>query len=200
MVNKHLPLLLLAGIPGSGKTTIAAHLNNAIILSADDFYLAIDDLRLPTHSGRPDWEATTALNVEGLQNAVTELMKGRSAMIPSYDMRLSRPVGERLIDPMGARALVVEGVHVFDLQLPLGANLCRVLIISSPWRILVRRLKRDIREGRYSRWVALLQVVPLFFRYKDYNHRESKKADYIVRYRGLPAVLAEKIKKLTTYW
>gem|GEM_PF-4738417 len=200
MVNEHLPLLLLAGIPGAGKTTVASHLDRAIVLAADDFYLAVDDPRLPTHNGRPDWEAMTALNVEGLQSAVTELLKGRAVTVPCYDMSLSRAVGERLIDPKGVCALVVEGVHVFDVQFPVPAKTCRVLIISSRWRILFRRLKRDISEGRYSRRAALLQMVLLFFRYKDYNDRQSKKADYVVRYKGHPSVVAEDIKKLTNYW
>jgi uridine kinase len=200
MGSDYLPLLLIAGIPGSGKTTVAAHLDHAVVISADDFYLDADDPRLPNHDGRPDWEALTALDVDALQSSLTELLKGRRVTIPCYDMSSSSAVGKKLIDPEGACAIVVEGVHVFDLQLGVPAKISRVLIVSSRWKILLRRLKRDIREGRYSRYAALLNVIPLFFRYKNYNERQSKKADYVVQYSGQPAVVAERIKELTNYW
>ena len=200
MGGEYLPLLLIAGIPGSGKTTVAAHLDHAVVISADDFYLDVDDPRLPKHNGRPDWEALTALNVEGLRRSVIELLKGRRVMIPCYDMSLSSAVGERLVDPEGACAVVVEGLHVFDMQLTVPTKIFRVLIVSSRWKILLRRLKRDIREGRYSRYDAFRSVVPLFFRYRDYNQCQSKKADYVVHYCGQPAVVAKRLKEVTNYW
>jgi uridine kinase len=179
---------------------VAAHLDHAVVISADDFYLDADDPRLPNHDGRPDWEAQTALDLDALQSSLTELLKGRPVTIPCYDMSSSSAVGKKLIDPEGACAVVVEGVHVFDLQLGVPANISRVLIVSSRWKILLRRLKRDISEARYSHYAAFRNVVPLFLHYRNYNQRESEKADYVIHYSGQPTIVAERIKEATNYW
>ena len=108
MATESLRLVLLAGIPGVGKTTIAKFLRQSVVVSSDDFYKAIDDPNLPKRHGLPDWEVVQALDLEQLRFTVEALLKGQVVLVPSYDMHLSRPSGQRPVDPTHVVTRLVE--------------------------------------------------------------------------------------------
>ncbi|MCA1630460.1 MAG: hypothetical protein LC774_09010 [Acidobacteria bacterium] len=195
-----LPLLLLAGVPGAGKTTVASHLPDAVVVSMDDFYLAVDDPRLPHAGSKPDWDSRQSVRLESLRETLEQLLRGEEVSVPRYDMRRSRPAGSRRLSPRGAVAIVVEGLYVFDLQ-PAGAGrVSRVLLTSRIPRTLWRRLRRDLREGRYPASEALTQMLRLFRRYRTYDAEEAARCDHVVRHARDWRATAEKIRALTGFW
>lgn len=200
MATDLLPLLLLAGMPGSGKTTVASHLYNSAVISMDDFYLAEDDARLPRRGKKPDWDSRASLDIESLQRAIESLLKQQAVEVPRYDMQHSRPSGNRLIDPRGTCAVVVEGVFAFDLKISSVARISRVLLVSYAGPLFLRRIRRDVSEGRYSSPSALFQAIHLLFRYKNYETIEAQRADFIFANRGLPSNIAIEISEQIGYW
>ena len=195
-----LPLLLLAGAPGAGKSTVASHLHDSLVISMDDFYLGIDDSRLPHRNSLPVWDSRRSVELDVLQEAVERLLRGEEASIPRYDMRESRADGFRRVTPQGMHAIVVEGVYVFDLQ-PAGVSrLTRVLLTCPLPRIVWRRLTRDLREGRYPLSRAPLQTLQLLNHYRRYNAIESRRADHVLPGMGSCRRLADEISSRVGYW
>lgn len=195
-----LPLLLLAGAPGTGKTTVASRLPGALVVSMDDFYLAADDPRLPRTGSEPDWEHKGSVDLSFMCRVLERLLLGEPATIPTYDMRRSRAGAARLVDPGGARAVVAEGVHVFDLRLAEAGRVTRVLLTAPFAFVVARRLRRDLREGRYPPAAAPAQTMRLMRVYKNYEAEEGRRADYVVRHGSDPAATAERIRALVGYW
>lgn len=195
-----LPLVLLAGVPGSGKTTVAANLKGSAVISMDDFYLAESHPLMPHRHGSPDWEAPTALDMKSLETAVLGLLKRETIRVPCYDMKHSQPAGNKELDPGSACAVVVEGVHAFELQFASGVSVSRVLLVSPTLIVTLRRLIRDVKEERFPLYKALLQAVPMLIRYRKYNYRCRQQADCTLRSRGDPVVIAAEIKDRTQFW
>jgi uridine kinase len=199
-MKETLPLLLLAGVPGVGKTTIASCLDDSVVVATDDFYLSTGDPRLPYMGSLPDWDSKESLELNSLRDALELLLRGEEATIPRYDMRHSRRDGERRVSPQGARAIVAEGVYAFELQ-PAGAErLTRVLITAPLSHILWRRLRRDLREGRYHLSDAPRQTLHFLRRYRKYNADQSRHADHVLRHTSDARATAEKIRRLAGYW
>jgi uridine kinase len=200
MTTELLPVVLMAGIPGSGKTTVASYLSGSVVLPMDEFYLAGDNPRVPHRFGRPDWEAIGSLDMEAVGAAAEQLVRREPVSIPCYDMRRSQPYAQRRIDPTDACAVIIEGVHAFALRLSLIVPISRVLLVSSGTSVFFRRLKRDVQEGRFSPTVALLQAIPVVCRYRRYNRSHAQQADYVFLYRGEPATIANQIQQRVAYW
>jgi uridine kinase len=166
----------------------------------DDFYLSIDDPRLPRLDALPDWESKQSVALDSLSEAVKQLLRGEEVTLPRYDMITSRRAGERRVSPSGARVIVVEGLYVFDLR-PAGAGrVTRVLLAPPPALVAWRRLRRDLKERRYGLAATPRQTLRFLIRYRRYGAEEARRADHVLRDAGHCRAIAEKIRELTGYW
>ncbi len=168
-------IVMLAGPSGSGKTTAARKLAarfralglQSDVLSLDDFYLDRDDIPCGA-DGKPDYESVRALDLPLLQTALSDLLAGREAALPTFDFTVGRRAPAWRTLRLGEQdAVIVEGLHalnplvtarlprenVLKLYLRVARRICRadgeVLLRRRELR-LVRRLLRDRRERASS--------------------------------------------------
>jgi uridine kinase len=177
-----LPLVLIAGGSGSGKSYVASHIatEDTILIHMDDFYLSEDDPRIPLRSGRPDWESRDSVDMAELCTAVENILKRIPTSIPRYDMQQSRRCGEQIINPLNARIVIVEGVFVFDLFPAQAALIMRLLLVCPPIPLFFRRIRRDLHEKRRGLSAALLHALGLLKCDRRYYVDSVKMADYVV--------------------
>jgi putative kinase len=160
-------VVLLAGPPGSGKSTTAAlweflSLNDPSLemvqhLSIDGFHFpntfldantCMQDgksISLKEIKGAPE-----TYNVEALKKAVHQL-KSKDVLWPEYDRKLHDPVENKIL--VTAAAVIIEGNWVLFNQSPWDslAELADVTIfIEADEQILKQRLIQRKLRGRYS--------------------------------------------------
>ena len=144
-------MILLAGPSGCGKTHLAVE-TGLPVLPLDDFYRDVTDPDLPrTADGRVDWEDVGTWDLHGAVASITALCRGNEVTIPLYSLAESRRVGTQAIRRHNSPIVLAEGIFAADLIAPLreAGLLADVLLISeNRWLTFVRRLTRDLREGR----------------------------------------------------
>lgn len=111
--------IMIAGPSSSGKTTFANRLSVQLrtyglvphLISLDDYYTDRDQAPLD-ENGKPDFECLEALNVEGFNRDMVELLDGKEVELPRYNFisGKSERSGRILhLDPNDV--LVIEGIH-----------------------------------------------------------------------------------------
>ena len=152
--------MLLVGPSGSGKTYLANSVGLPI-LALDDFYRADTDPGMPrTADGRVDWEHPGSWDPAAAIDALEALCCGDEVTVPDYSFSENRAVGTKVVRRGGARVVVAEGIFAAELIAPLRANglLADALLIrQGRWVTFARRLVRDLRESRKSRWYLVTQ-------------------------------------------
>ena len=170
--------MLIAGPSSSGKTTFAKRLCvsletiglKPIVISVDSYYRGWKILD-PRGKEYVDWEALQSLNLEMLNENLTDLLAGQEVLIPEYDMTHSLPMDRshwtktRL--PVGG-LIIMEGIHCLNPELtasvaasdkfrimisPLSAIVLDDLNIISSTQ--VRKLRRMVRDYLYRGRSAL---------------------------------------------
>jgi len=169
-------LLLIAGPTSSGKTTFAKRLQvqleafgyKPFVLSVDSFYKGHPDIT----SGGPtkvDWESLESLNLVQLNAVLADLLAGKEAIIPEYDMKTSMPADESTwtkakLDPKNCM-VIMEGIHCLNPRLTPGIpkaqkfqiaiapipalQLDAVHVLSGTTIRMIRRMVRDfLNRGR----------------------------------------------------
>lgn len=151
----HAGVLLLAGPSGAGKSRLAQRLRRRHgwpVVELDDFYLEVDDPRLPGTPGDPtDWDDVRTWDGGAALEALHTLCIGDTARIPVYDIGASRVTGSRLVRRDAAEVVVAEGIFAAHLVEPLRHQDLLVAawcIRGQPWVTFARRLLRDVREHR----------------------------------------------------
>jgi len=119
-------LVLIAGPSSSGKTTFAKRLQVQLeslgfkpeVLSVDSFYKAWQDI---TSEGmhKVDWESLDSLNLAQLNDVLLQLLDGKEALIPEYDMKTSTPMDKShwkkmQLDQRGKGLIIMEGIHCLN--------------------------------------------------------------------------------------
>ncbi len=144
-------VILLAGPSGSGKSTLvrAAGLP---LLYLDDFYRPGSDPALPRDPvlGIVDWDDPGSWDAQAALAAIETLCATGTADVPTYDFAADGPVGTHVVD-VGTGAFVAEGIFAPELVTALSARgllLDAIVVRRAPWKNLVRRAARDLRERR----------------------------------------------------
>jgi pantothenate kinase len=106
-------LVAIAGIPGAGKTTIAAdvasHVPGAVVIPMDGYHLrravlSADQLR---RRGAPD-----TFDPAALRAALVRLREAGGGRFPSFEHAVKDPVEGGVIVPWGAPLVIVEGLYL----------------------------------------------------------------------------------------
>jgi uridine kinase len=144
-------VILLAGPSGSGKSTLVRAAGLPMVY-LDDFYKAGSDPSLPRHPelGIVDWDHPGSWDRAAALAALEQLCATGRAEVPIYDIASDGPNGARAVD-VGAGPFVAEGIFAPELVAPLQARgLLRdaIVVYRAPWKNLVRRAARDLKERR----------------------------------------------------
>lgn len=153
-------VVLLVGPSGSGKTYLASSVGLPI-LALDDFYRADTDPGLPRHAdGKVDWEHPGSWDPAAAVAALEALCCDDEVTVPDYSFSKNRAEGTKVVRRGGARVVVAEGIFAAELIEPLracGLLADALLIRQNRWVTFGRRLVRDLRENRKSRWYLVTQ-------------------------------------------
>ncbi len=147
-------VVLLAGPSGSGKTHVA-RIARLPVLALDDFYRAGTDPDMPRdHSGAIDWEHPDSWDLAAAVAALETLCRSDQVEVPTYVFGQDRAIGTHVVRRQGAPIVLAEGIFAADAIAPLraaGLLADALLICEKRWRTFLRRLVRDMREGRKAR-------------------------------------------------
>ncbi|MCE0766636.1 nucleoside/nucleotide kinase family protein [Pseudonocardia kujensis] len=149
-------LLGIAGAPGSGKTTLAAHLAaavpGAVHVPMDGFHLAdvaLDRLGRRDRKGAPD-----TFDAAGYLALLRRLRAGEPGPVyaPMFERDLEQPLAGAIAVPPEARLVVTEGNYLLLPEAPwpaVAAELTEVWFCDLREELRVRRLvDRHVRFGK----------------------------------------------------
>jgi len=174
IMHGHKKIVLIAGPTSSGKTTFAARLSvqlrvNGVqpyVISLDNYY--VDRVNNPRDAdGNYDFETIKALDVEQINKDLSDLLKGETVQLPTYNFLTgTREYKGNYLKMKPNDVLIMEGIH--GLNEAIGEGISRedaFRIFVSPLtqinvddhnRIptrdtrLVRRIVRDYQFRGYS--------------------------------------------------
>ena len=153
-------VVLLVGPSGSGKTYLARSVGLPV-MALDDFYRADTEPDLPRQAdGKVDWEHPGSWDPEAALDALERFCCDEDVVVPDYSFSANRSVGTKRISRDGQRVVVAEGIFAAELIAPLRAEglLADALLVrQNRWVTFARRLVRDLRESRKSRWYLVTQ-------------------------------------------
>lgn len=170
----------ICGASGSGKSTLARELVRdvgvpSLVLNQDAYYLDHPDLTFEERT-RLNYDEPCVFDHDLLYQDVCALLEGKPITRKAYDFsqhRRSDP--DEIIDPAGAKVLIVEGIHSFYDKRLLEKMFLKLYINVEPDICLLRRIRRDIKDrGRQIDNIAqqyLTTVKPMYDRYiRNYIH------------------------------
>lgn len=153
-------VVLLAGPSGCGKTHVALQ-SRLPVVALDDFYREGDVAGLPrTPEGVVDWEDPATWDADAAVDALDELCRSDAVEVPTYSFGDDGIVGHRKIGRDGSPIVVAEGIFAAEIVAALRERglLADALLVRQPRAVtFVRRLLRDVRDARKSRWYLLRQ-------------------------------------------
>ncbi|KEJ92658.1 ATPase AAA [Synergistes jonesii] len=166
-------LLCLAGPSSSGKTTSSRRLRvqlltsgiNSATLELDNYFVNRDKTPVG-RDGKYDFEALEALDLELINEQISELLEGREVEVPRFDFLTGRRTKGSRMKLAPGELLVIEGIHGLNEKLtervapekkykificPLtGTNIDFHNRIGTTDTRLLRRMVRDARRRGHS--------------------------------------------------
>lgn len=118
-------LVLISGPSSSGKTTFAQRLSiqlrvnglKTAAISIDDFFKNREDTPI-TPEGEPDFETLDAIDTEGFNNVISQLIKGEEAEIPYFNFNTGKREWKgRKLKIAEDQIIIVEGIHGLNYKL-----------------------------------------------------------------------------------
>jgi uridine kinase len=171
VINKNKRIVLLTGPSGSGKTTSAKKIVReikrrgveAVYLSMDNWFRTKSEFDIPlTEDGGFDYESPLCVNIELLNEHLTNLLKGEKIRLPFYDFVNQKMIfGDKYLQISSNAVIVLEGLHALNDFVKLDRNVVYRLLVC-PQNIeykdicitqkeirLYRRITRDsLHRGR----------------------------------------------------
>ena len=165
--------VMIAGPSSSGKTTTTRRLKTylecrgykTLVISTDDYF--VDREKNPKdEEGKPDFECLHAVDINRLNQDITDLVEGKVISFPTYDFILGKSLDSGVKVKADEKTIfLIEGLHSLnDDLLPsiedkekykvyispfIGVNIDRHNYISTTDLRLIRRIVRDNRtRGR----------------------------------------------------
>jgi uridine kinase len=153
-------VVLLAGPSGCGKTHLARSAGLPIV-ALDDFYRDGTDPDLPRlPDGHVDWDHPGSWDGDAALAALDEICRTGRVEVPTYVIGENAAVGCHVVDRGDAPIVIAEGIFAAELVEPLrqaGLLADALLLRQGRWVTFLRRLTRDLREGRKPPWYLVRQ-------------------------------------------
>lgn len=154
----------VAGLSGSGKTTVAQQIIDAInqpwtvLLSLDNFYKPLTpEQRQKAFKNEFDFDEPAALDLDLMYQCVKNLKEGKKTEIPVYSFANHDRTDQKL-SIYGANVVIIEGIlSLYDKKL-LDLIDCKIFVDTDMDLCYSRRLLRDIvhrgrdLEGVIKQW------------------------------------------------
>lgn len=93
-----------------------------------------------------NFDEPASVDLESFYKAIKTLQQGKKAVIPKYNMRLSKPVGTQTLSPRPI--IIAEGIFSLHYK-PLRELADLAIYIETPVEERIkRRIRRDVEKGR----------------------------------------------------
>lgn len=93
-----------------------------------------------------NFDEPKSVDLEAFCEAVKTLQRGKKAVIPKYNMRLSKPMGKQTLSP--SPIIIAEGIFTLHHK-PLREIADLMVYIEAPVEERIkRRIRRDVEKGR----------------------------------------------------
>ena len=145
-------VVLLTGPSGCGKSRLGRD-SRLPMLSLDDFYKNGDDPTAPRHPGLGivDWDDPRSWDADAAVAALRTICEHGRAEVPVYDMAHDRAASTQTFDCGRSGVFIAEGIFAAELVArcrAYGMLADAIVVRRRAWKNFVRRLVRDLREGR----------------------------------------------------
>ncbi|HNZ26438.1 MAG TPA: nucleoside kinase [Spirochaetota bacterium] len=123
-------LISIAGPSSSGKTTFSKKISlqlqslglKLITISIDNYFID-RDLTPLDDDGKPDYESLDALNLELLNENLSDLLQGKTVKLPIYNFFTGKSsISDREITLNQNEMIVIEGIHCLNDKLTSSIN------------------------------------------------------------------------------
>lgn len=115
-------IVLIAGPSSSGKTTFSHRLSTQLSvyglkphpIAADDYF--VDREKTPLDAdGKPDFENLGAIDIEKLNQDMTDLLAGRTVELPTFNFKTGKREYKGKFKHLGSDdILIIEGIHCLN--------------------------------------------------------------------------------------
>lgn len=176
----------VAGGSGSGKSTVTEQIvravgaDNVTVFLQDNFYLDRSNLTMEERDGL-NYDHPDALDWALMSKLFSDLSNGLPIEMPLYDFAThTRRLESKTIVP--AKVIVLEGIFgLYDEEMVKRMSL-RIFVDTAADIRLMRRLKRDLNEGRWPDVDSVLLQYTKFVRpmYKKFVESTKEYAHVIL--------------------